>query len=218
MQRTGLGGNSQETVLCHRGLQKKGRPKAGSDSPVRAGTESMGHHQGWPGGPLALWAKYEGPYTITSRVNEVTYRLGLPGHSQASRAFHVSALKPVVEGPLSEKGGPLGAPPMLPEIRVSRPIGCEWTSMWTSLYGYLPCSSHDARPTGAPVRATILGGLPLLNPAPEMELAPEPPQLPVTHNPTPVLGPYAPESLSEPRKKYAKEAWPGKKPTPSLLL
>ncbi|KAK1795079.1 hypothetical protein P4O66_010261, partial [Electrophorus voltai] len=87
------------------------------------------------------------------------------------------------------------------------------------LYGDLPPSSHDARAAGAPGGTTILGGLPLPNPAPEVDLAPEPPQPPVTLNPTPVLGPFAPEGLSEPRKKkYAKEAWPGKKPTPSLLL
>ncbi|KAK1797764.1 hypothetical protein P4O66_008117 [Electrophorus voltai] len=39
--------------------------------------------------------------------------------SPSSRAFHVSALKPVVEGPLSEEGSPLGAPPLPLEI------GCE---------------------------------------------------------------------------------------------
>ncbi|KAK1799320.1 hypothetical protein P4O66_007559, partial [Electrophorus voltai] len=56
--------------------------------------------------------------TVTSdRVNEVTYRLGLPGHIRASRAFHVSALKPMVEGPLSEEGSPSGAPPPPLEIR-----------------------------------------------------------------------------------------------------
>lgn len=65
------------------------------------------------------------------------------------------------------------------------------------------------------------GGLPLLfpNPAPEVDLAPEAPQLPLTLNPTPVTAPYLPENHNEPRKKkYAKEAWPGKKPTPSLLI
>ncbi|KAI1894892.1 hypothetical protein AGOR_G00120440 [Albula goreensis] len=61
------------------------------------------------------------------------------------------------------------------------------------LYGDLPPSSHDAMPAGA--------------------------QPPITLNPTPAPGPYAPETLNEPRKKkYAKEAWPGKKPTPSLLI
>lgn len=65
------------------------------------------------------------------------------------------------------------------------------------------------------------GGLPLPfpNPAPEVDLAPEAPQPPITLNPTPVTAPYLPETVNEPRKKkYAKEAWPGKKPTPSLLI
>ncbi|KAK1785709.1 hypothetical protein P4O66_019055, partial [Electrophorus voltai] len=62
-----------------------------------------------------LWAKFEGPYII-SLVNEVTYRLGLPRDSWASRVFHVSALKPMVEGPLLEQGSPSGASPPLLEI------------------------------------------------------------------------------------------------------
>ncbi|KAK1799510.1 hypothetical protein P4O66_000394 [Electrophorus voltai] len=63
-----------------------------------------------------LQTKYEGPCTITNQVNEVTYRVGLLEHSRASRAFHVSALKPVVEGPLLEEGSPLRAPPPPLEI------------------------------------------------------------------------------------------------------
>lgn len=83
------------------------------------------------------------------------------------------------------------------------------------LYGDLPPTSHESHPAGG----TMMGGLPLPNPAPEVDLAPEPPLPPIMLNPTPVSGPYMPEGLSEPRKKkYAKEAWPGKKPTPSLLL
>lgn len=88
------------------------------------------------------------------------------------------------------------------------------------LYADLPPSHHDGYSAVAP-GATILGGLPLPlpNPAPEVDLAPEPQRLPVTLNPIPVTGLYPPESLNEPRKKkYAKEAWPGKKPTPSLLI
>lgn len=89
------------------------------------------------------------------------------------------------------------------------------------LYGDLPPTSHENQPTGAPGGATILGGLPLPfpNPAPEVDLAPEAHQPPVTLNPLPVTGPYLPDGYNEPRKKkYAKEAWPGKKPTPSLLI
>ncbi|KAK1784167.1 hypothetical protein P4O66_003984, partial [Electrophorus voltai] len=58
-----------------------------------------------------LKAKYEGPYIITGQVNEVTHRIGLPGNSHASTVFHVSALQPVVEGPLSEEENPSGAIP-----------------------------------------------------------------------------------------------------------
>ncbi|KAG5271438.1 hypothetical protein AALO_G00179750 [Alosa alosa] len=84
------------------------------------------------------------------------------------------------------------------------------------LYSDLPPSHQEGHPG-----ATILGGLPLPlpNPAPEVDLAPEPQLPPITLNPTPVTGLYPPEALNEPRKKkYAKEAWPGKKPTPSLLI
>ncbi|CAL8339521.1 protein phosphatase 1, regulatory subunit 8b [Gadus morhua] len=91
----------------------------------------------------------------------------------------------------------------------------------SGLYGDLPPSSHDNQSGGAPGGAAILGGLPLPfpNPAPEVDLAPEAHQPPVTLNPLPVTGPYLPEGHNEPRKKkYAKEAWPGKKPTPSLLI
>ncbi|KAJ8334848.1 hypothetical protein SKAU_G00404870 [Synaphobranchus kaupii] len=91
------------------------------------------------------------------------------------------------------------------------------------LYGDLPPACHEAstHPSAAQGGAAILGALPLPfpNPAPEVDLTPTTTQPPVTLNPTPTPGPYAPEALNEPRKKkYAKEAWPGKKPTPSLLI
>ncbi|XP_028836489.1 protein phosphatase 1, regulatory subunit 8b isoform X1 [Denticeps clupeoides] len=88
------------------------------------------------------------------------------------------------------------------------------------LYGDLPPVGHEAQVTGHS-GATILGGLPLPlpNPAPDVDLVPEPSQRPIMLTPAPVSGPYMPEGLNEPRKKkYAKEAWPGKKPTPSLLI
>ncbi|KAK1792496.1 hypothetical protein P4O66_012436, partial [Electrophorus voltai] len=62
-----------------------------------------------PSGKLEV--KYEGPYTILWWINDVTYHVGLPRHRKASQAFHVSALKLVVEGPLTEEGHPLGSPP-----------------------------------------------------------------------------------------------------------
>ncbi|KAK1798220.1 hypothetical protein P4O66_000710 [Electrophorus voltai] len=63
-----------------------------------------------------LAAKYEGPYTITGQINEVTYHVGLPGYSRASWAFHMSALNPMVEGPLSKEDNPSSAPPPPLEI------------------------------------------------------------------------------------------------------
>lgn len=74
-------------------------------------------------------------------------------------------------------------------------------------------------------------GLPLPNPAPAIDMAPEPMPLAAAVMPPPpaAMGPpYAMDSggglhgFEEPdepkKKKYAKEAWPGKKPTPSLLV
>lgn len=59
-------------------------------------------------------------------------------------------------------------------------------------------------------------GLTLPNPAPEVDMAPSVPVLP-----QPELAPdtAATTNIIEPKKKkYAKEAWPGKKPGPALLL
>lgn len=59
-------------------------------------------------------------------------------------------------------------------------------------------------------------GLALPNPAPEVDMAPSVPSLP-----QPELAPdtAATTNTIEPKKKkYAKEAWPGKKPGPALLL
>lgn len=87
------------------------------------------------------------------------------------------------------------------------------------LYGDLPPTSHEGPHMGAQGGAgAMMGGLPLPfpNPAPEVDLSPTAAQPPVTLKPAPT---YVSEALNEPRKKkYAKEAWPGKKPTPSLLI
>uniref|UniRef100_A0A672R4H3 Protein phosphatase 1, regulatory subunit 8a n=1 Tax=Sinocyclocheilus grahami TaxID=75366 RepID=A0A672R4H3_SINGR len=86
-------------------------------------------------------------------------------------------------------------------------------------YGDLPPASHET--TGQGGSSAITGGMPLPfpNPAPEVDLSPTTVQPPAVLNPTPAPGPYSAEPLNEPRKKkYAKEAWPGKKPTPSLLI
>ncbi|XP_035651500.1 nuclear inhibitor of protein phosphatase 1-like isoform X1 [Oncorhynchus keta] len=95
------------------------------------------------------------------------------------------------------------------------------------LYGDLPPTIGEAGslPAMAQGGATILGGLPLVfpNPAPEVDVSPTSASAQpfVTPSPAVILapGPYTTEALNEPRKKkYAKEAWPGKKPTPSLLI
>ena len=72
-------------------------------------------------------------------------------------------------------------------------------------------------------------GIPLPNPAPDIDIAPPAPEMVI---PIGGMGIGATASISnvsgmdvnqfedpdEPKKKkYAKEAWPGKKPTPSLL-
>lgn len=92
------------------------------------------------------------------------------------------------------------------------------------LYGDLPPTSHEAGGQGGGGQgggSAITGGMPLPfpNPAPEVDVSPTTVQPPAMLNPTPAPGPYLAEPLNEPRKKkYAKEAWPGKKPTPSLLI
>ncbi|XP_053499602.1 uncharacterized protein LOC128619445 [Ictalurus furcatus] len=48
-----------------------------------------------------LTPRYTGLFKILKRVNEVTYRLELLRHSRISPSFHVSHLKPVVNGPLA---------------------------------------------------------------------------------------------------------------------
>ncbi|KAA0710721.1 Nuclear inhibitor of protein phosphatase 1 [Triplophysa tibetana] len=93
------------------------------------------------------------------------------------------------------------------------------------LYGDLPPTSNESGGHGGGGQgggsSAILAGMPLPfpNPAPEVDLSPTTVQPPAMLNPTPAPGPYSAEPLNEPRKKkYAKEAWPGKKPTPSLLI
>uniref|UniRef100_A0A674D6Z6 Nuclear inhibitor of protein phosphatase 1 n=2 Tax=Salmo trutta TaxID=8032 RepID=A0A674D6Z6_SALTR len=97
------------------------------------------------------------------------------------------------------------------------------------LYGDLPPTIGEAGslPPMAQGGATILGGLPLVfpNPAPEVDLSPTSASAQPFVTPSPAVnlalapGPYTAEAVNEPRKKkYAKEAWPGKKPTPSLLI
>ncbi|XP_012266299.1 nuclear inhibitor of protein phosphatase 1 isoform X1 [Athalia rosae] len=60
-------------------------------------------------------------------------------------------------------------------------------------------------------------GIALPNPAPEVEMAPHQMQAEVQHIPD-ISGSSEPHSLEPKKKKYAKEAWPGKKPLPTLLV
>ncbi|KAJ9578396.1 hypothetical protein L9F63_005385 [Diploptera punctata] len=86
----------------------------------------------------------------------------------------------------------------------------------TSPTGVTPSSSGSTPLLFSSALASRLG-LALPNPAPEVEMAPAP--LPPTVMPQ--GGPLAAtaELAHEPKKKkYAKEAWPGKKPMPALLV
>ncbi|XP_072465633.1 nuclear inhibitor of protein phosphatase 1 isoform X1 [Notamacropus eugenii] len=89
------------------------------------------------------------------------------------------------------------------------------------LYGGLPPTHSEAGSQSHGIHGTaLIGGLPMPYPnlAPEVDLTPVVPSA-VNMNPTPNPAVYNPEAVNEPKKKkYAKEAWPGKKPTPSLLI
>ncbi|XP_011496015.1 PREDICTED: nuclear inhibitor of protein phosphatase 1 isoform X2 [Ceratosolen solmsi marchali] len=60
-------------------------------------------------------------------------------------------------------------------------------------------------------------GIGLPNPAPEVEMIPNQIQVEPVHA-TEVNGSIEPHSMEPKKKKYAKEAWPGKKPLPTLLV
>ncbi|KAJ1188863.1 hypothetical protein NDU88_005620 [Pleurodeles waltl] len=87
------------------------------------------------------------------------------------------------------------------------------------LYGGLPPTHGEAGAQPHNVHGTaLIGGMPYPNLAPEVDLTPVTP-VTVNLNPTPNPGVFNAEAVNEPKKKkYAKEAWPGKKPTPSLLI
>jgi hypothetical protein len=95
------------------------------------------------------------------------------------------------------------------------------TGISSSLYQDLPPESGSG--TSGGLYSTTLAsklGISNPNPAPEVEVALEPPPEAVIKT-----GPSMPHSASaaysalEPKKKYAKEAWPGKlKPMPGLLV
>ncbi|XP_053650648.1 nuclear inhibitor of protein phosphatase 1 isoform X1 [Cherax quadricarinatus] len=85
------------------------------------------------------------------------------------------------------------------------------------LYSDLPPEQHGHGGAHHSMFSSLLSsklGLPLPNPAPEVELVPPEPVAPeVPAHLQVTVDPDEPK-----KKKYAKEAWPGKKPTPSLLV
>nr|CAG4641743.1 EOG090X07CE [Eurycercus lamellatus] len=108
------------------------------------------------------------------------------------------------------------------------------TASSEGLYGGLPPevggpSTPIGNPSSGLLSSTLASklGLPLMpNPAPDVDLSSAPseptaPRLEFAQPPPPPADSSHPASgsSSEPkRKKYAKEAWPGKKPAPSLLI
>lgn len=88
----------------------------------------------------------------------------------------------------------------------------------TSLYGDLPVSGPGSA-LANPINIASKLGLPIPNLAPDVDFetsAPEsmaPPSLPVPMPGAEEQGPKEPR-----KKKYAKEAWPGKKPVHGLLV
>ena len=87
------------------------------------------------------------------------------------------------------------------------------------LYDDLPASQTSA---AASLFASSLSsklGLPLPNPAPEIDMAP--PVLPPAANMSASSAANLEAQFEDPdepkKKKYAKEAWPGKKPVPSFI-
>lgn len=60
-------------------------------------------------------------------------------------------------------------------------------------------------------------GIALPNPAPEVEMTPNQIQAEAPHVPE-IPGPTETRTMEPKKKKYAKEAWPGKKPIPTLLV
>lgn len=61
-------------------------------------------------------------------------------------------------------------------------------------------------------------GIALPNPAPEVEMTPNQVQTEVPHVQEHLPSTTEPRTMEPKKKKYAKEAWPGKKPIPTLLV
>uniref|UniRef100_A0A8D8PRW9 Nuclear inhibitor of protein phosphatase 1 n=1 Tax=Cacopsylla melanoneura TaxID=428564 RepID=A0A8D8PRW9_9HEMI len=99
-----------------------------------------------------------------------------------------------------------------------------YDSLYTDMPG--PDSSLSSSPSSLLLSSSMASklGLSLPNPAPDVELEDPtmpPPSVPASKasEPTDTTSGSDQEKYQEPaKKKYAKEAWPGKKPVPSLLV
>ena len=92
----------------------------------------------------------------------------------------------------------------------------------TQLYHDLPPEQYSLSTQANPFSVGLSSissrlGLSLPNPAPEVEMAPSQMQVEPVHIPE-VHAAAETSSLEPKKKKYAKEAWPGKKPMPTLLV
>ncbi|KAG5891760.1 hypothetical protein JTB14_012494 [Gonioctena quinquepunctata] len=102
------------------------------------------------------------------------------------------------------------------EFRIPKPLQHPHITM-PDLYNDLPPESHSPGGSGNIGLYSSLSsrlGIVLPNPAPEVDMGQTFP------NPTPFVPQqvHAPDSMEPKKKKYAKEAWPGKKPVQTLLV
>ncbi|KAJ8683665.1 hypothetical protein QAD02_019457 [Eretmocerus hayati] len=97
------------------------------------------------------------------------------------------------------------------------------TSTTQPLYHDLPAEQFPSSPSSShPFNIGLTSltsrlGIALPNPAPEVEMTANQMQTESVHV-SEVQGPAEAHSLEPKKKKYAKEAWPGKKPMPTLLV
>lgn len=83
---------------------------------------------------------------------------------------------------------------------------------------FTPSSTSMINPFSTALTLTSRLGITLPNPAPEVEMTPNqmPTEMPQVQEHLPAA--TEPRSMEPKKKKYAKEAWPGKKPIPTLLV
>lgn len=104
------------------------------------------------------------------------------------------------------------------EFRMPKPLShSHHTATTPDLYNDLPPESHGTGTTGSLNIYSSLSsrlGMVLPNPAPDVDMGTSFP------NPAPFVPQQvqAADSLEPKKKKYAKEAWPGKKPVQTLLV